>query len=137
MIWAYLSFSQFLIIWSENLPEEIPWYLRRIRGGWQWLALILIVFQFSLPFVLLLSREIKENPRRMAAVAVLVLAMRYLDVLWWIEPAFGGVTFYVLLDIVALVGMGGIWIWYFLGQLVKLPLLPLQDPGLAGGSGHE
>ena len=138
MMWAYLSFSQFLIIWSENLPEEIPWYLKRTRGGWQWLALILVVFQFSLPFVLLLSREIKTQPRRLAAVALLVLGMRYLDVFWWIEPAFpGGMYFYVLVDIAALVGLGGIWIWYFLGQLGKLPLLPLQESGQGGGSGHE
>ena len=138
MIWAYLSFSQFLIIWSENLPEEIPWYLKRTRGGWQWLALVLVVFQFSLPFVLLLSRQIKEDPRRLAVVAGLVLGMRYLDVFWWIEPAFsGGMYFYVLVDVAALVGVGGIWIWYFLGQLSKLPLLPLQGSGQAGGSGHE
>ena len=134
MMWAYLSFSQFLLIWSENLPEEIPWYLKRTRGGWLWLALLLVVFQFSLPFLLLLSREIKQDPRRLAAVALLVLVMRYLDVFWWIEPAFSdGVSFYVLLDLAALVGLGGIWVWYFLNQLGKLPLLPLHEPGLVEG----
>jgi len=134
MIWAYLSFSQFLIIWSENLPEEIPWYLKRTRGGWQGLALILVVFQFSLPFVLLLSRQIKEDPRQLAAVAILVLAMRYLDLFWWIEPAFEeGVSFYVFVDVAALIGLGGIWFWYFLGQVSKLPLLPLHVPGPEGG----
>src|SRR5205823_4398645 len=100
MMWAYLSFSQFLLIWSENLPEEIPWYLKRTRGGWLWLALLLVVFQFSLPFLLLLSREIKQDPRRLAVVALLVLVMRYLDVFWWIEPAFSeGVHFYVFEDL--------------------------------------
>src|SRR5260370_33742409 len=74
MMWAYLSFSQFLLIWSENLPEEIPWYLRRTRGGWQWLAFLLIVLQFAPPFVLLLSREIKRNPQRLAARPLLVRA---------------------------------------------------------------
>src|SRR5438094_6905720 len=134
MMWAYLSFSQFLLIWSENLPEEIPWYLRRTRGGWLWLALLLVVFQFCLPFLLLLSREIKQDPRRLAAVALLVLVMRYLDVFWWIEPAFSdGVYFYVLVDIAALAGLGGIWIWHFLNQLGKLPLLPLHEPGLVEG----
>jgi hypothetical protein len=129
MMWAYLSFSQFLLIWSENLPEEIPWYLKRTRGGWLWLALLLVVFQFSLPFLLLLSREIKQDPRRLAAVALLVLVMRYLDVFWWIEPAFSdGVSFYVLVDLAALVGLGGIWIWHFLNLLGKRPLLPLHEP---------
>jgi len=137
MMWAYLSFSQFLLIWSENLPEEIPWYLRRTRGGWQWLALLLIVFQFALPFVLLLSREIKENPRRLAAVALLVLAMRYLDLFWWIEPAFeDGVSIYILVHVAAMIGLGGIWIWYFLNQLAKRPLLPLHDPSLLGEPSH-
>jgi hypothetical protein len=85
MFWAYLSFSQFLLIWAENLPDEIPWYLRRTRDGWQWVAVLLILFQFGLPFLLLLFREIKENPRGLAAVAVLVLVMRFLDVFWWVE----------------------------------------------------
>jgi hypothetical protein len=138
MMWAYLSFSQFLLIWSANLPEEIPWYLNRTRGGWQWLAWLLVAFQFSLPFLLLLSREIKEDPRRLAAVASLILVMRYLDVFWWIEPAFSDpVRLYVLVDLAALVGLGGIWIWYFLHQLVKLPLLPLHDPALMEGLAHE
>src|SRR5262249_54611005 len=103
MFWAYLSFSQFLLIWAENLPEEIPWYLRRVRGGWQWVAVLLILFQFGLPFLLLLSRDVKETPRSLAAVAVLVLGMRFLDVLWWVEAAFeGGMSFYRLLDVTAL-----------------------------------
>jgi hypothetical protein len=138
MMWAYLSFSQFLLIWAGNLPEEIPWYLRRTRGGWQVLALVLVVFQFSLPFVLLLTRRIKEDPRSLAVVAVLILGMRYLDLYWWIQPAFEeGVSFYFLVDVAALIGLGGIWIWYFLGQLGKLPLLPMQFQGQGGGSGHE
>jgi hypothetical protein len=131
MFWAYLSFSQLLLIWAENLPEEIPWYLRRLRDGWQWVALLLILFQFGLPFLLLLSRDVKENPRGLAAVAVLVLGMRFLDVFWWVEAAFaGGMSFYWLLDVAALVGLGGIWVWWFLGQLKQRPLLPLHDPYL-------
>jgi hypothetical protein len=138
MMWAYLSFSQFLLIWAGNLPEEIPWYLRRTRGGWQLLAIVLVVFQFSLPFVLLLSRQIKEDPRRLAAVAVLILAMRYLDLFWWIEPAFeDGVFFYGFVHIAAFVGLGGIWLWLFLGQLSKLPLLPLHAFEQNGGAAHE
>ena len=69
MLWAYMSFSQYLIIWSGNLPEEIPWYLRRTRGGWQWVALALIVFHFFLPFFVLLFRENKRQSRLLVRVA--------------------------------------------------------------------
>src|SRR5262249_7977998 len=79
MVWAYLSFSQFLIIWAEDLPEEIPWYLHRIQGGWQWTAMVLVLFQFLAPFLLLLVREVKENSQRLAAIALLALAMRFVD----------------------------------------------------------
>ena len=72
MMWAYLSFSQFLIIWAENLPEEIPWYLHRIEGGWQWIAIALVLFQFAMPFLLLLLRDAKENSQRLAGIALLV-----------------------------------------------------------------
>ena len=77
MLWAYMSFSQFLIIWSGNLAEEIPWYLRRTRGGWQWVALALIVFHFFLPFFVLLFRENKRQARLLLRVAVLVLVMHW------------------------------------------------------------
>ena len=131
MLWAYMGFSQFLLIWAENLPEETPWYLRRLRGGWEWVAVLLLVFQFVLPFVLLLFRDVKENPRRLAGVATLILVMRFVDVLWWVEAAFpGGMSFYWLLDVAALVGLGGIWVWCFLWQLGKRPQLPLHDPYL-------
>jgi hypothetical protein len=132
MVWAYLSFSQFLLIWSENLPEEIPWYLYRIRGGWQWIALALVALEFAIPFCLLLSRDVKENPRRIFAVALLVLGMRVVDLFWWVEASFpGSMLFYWLLDLAAIVGMGGIWIWYFVYQLKRQPLLPLGDPYLS------
>ena len=87
MLWAYMSFSQYLIIWSGNLPEEIPWYLRRTRGGWQWVALVLIVFHFFLPFFVLLFRENKRHGRLLVRVAAWVLAMHWLDLVWLIVPA--------------------------------------------------
>ena len=65
VLWAYLSFSQFLIIWAGNLPDEIPWYLRRLRGGWGWVALTLVIFHFATPFVLLLMRGIKRHADRL------------------------------------------------------------------------
>ena len=142
MIWAYLSFSQFILIWAENLPEETPWYLNRLRGGWEWVALSLLLFQFAAPFLFLLFRGIKQNPRRLAAVAAVVLAMRYVDLIWWIEASYpDGLSFYWILDIAAVIGLGGLWVWWFLHELRKRPLLPLHDPYfaeyLAGGGHHD
>src|SRR5262249_41765867 len=87
MVWAYLGFSQFLLIWSGNLPGEITYYLRRFQGGWQWLALALVIFHFALPFVLLLARDVKRSGRTLLTVASLVLAMRAVDLFWQILPA--------------------------------------------------
>jgi len=133
MFWAYVSVSQFLLIWMANLREEIPWYLRRTRGGWQWLALLLVVAHFAVPFLLLLSRDVKEHRRRLLFVAGLVLIMRFLDLAWWIEPAYPleGRYYFWLLDVAALVGLGGVWSWWFLRQLQQRPLLPTHGPFLA------
>ena len=89
MLWAYMSFSQFLLIWSGNLPEETIYYLRRIEGGWQVLAWVLFLFYFALPFVLLLSRDMKRNPNRIAAIACIILTLHVIHHFWLIQPSFG------------------------------------------------
>ena len=90
-----------------------------------------MLFQFALPFFLLFFRDVKENPRRLAVVAALILALRFVDIVWWVEAAFpGGMSFYWLLDVAALGGLGGFWLWWFLWRLGKKPLLPWHDPGL-------
>ena len=132
MIWAYLSFSQFLIIWSANLPEEIPWYLRRVQGGWQYLWVLIIVFHFVLPFLLLLSRDLKRAARPLAALASLVVVMRFFDLLMLIAPnplpgREQGVGFNWL-DIGLTLGIGGIWMAAFFWQLRSRPIVPLRDP---------
>jgi hypothetical protein len=140
MVWAYFMFSQYLIIWAGNLPEEIPWYLRRLRGGWQYVALALVVLHFALPFVLLLSRDLKRTARLLGAVALLVIVMRVVDLFWTVAPSVhsaetggashgAGVLGYAL-SFVTPVGLGGIWLWYFARELGKRPLLPLGDEGL-------
>ncbi len=133
MFWAYMSFSQFLLIWVGNLPEEIPWYLRRSREGWQYVVIVIAICHFGLPFLLLLLRDIKEHRRRLLAVAAGLLAMRFLDMFWWVEPALNhqGEYFYWLLDLSAWVAIGGVYLWWFLGELKSRPLLPLKDPNLA------
>jgi hypothetical protein len=132
MFWAYLNFSQFLLIWSENLAEEIPWYLHRIGGGWEWAAIALILFQFGLPFVLLLSRDTKRNSQILATIAGAILFIHWLDVFWMIAPSFYPARFQLhWMDIVAPIGIGGLWLAVFLGYLKARALLPLHDPRFA------
>lgn len=131
MLWTYLNFSQFLIVWAENLIEEIPWYLHRIAGGWIVLVLLLFGFMFVLPFLLLLSRTTKTHAALLATVAGGILVMRTVDVFWLVVPAFSPTGFTLHgMDLLALVGLGGIWLWAFLSRLGKYPLLPLNDPRL-------
>jgi hypothetical protein len=131
MLWAYFAFSQFLIIWSGNLPEEIRWYLPRVKGAWGVVALLVVIFHFGFPFLLLLSRGVKRDPRMLVLVALLVLLMRLVDLFWMILPGFtpdhSGLTA-MLLAIVAQIGFGGVWFGVFLWQLGKRPLVPINDP---------
>jgi hypothetical protein len=137
MLWAYFSFSQYLIVWSANLPEEIPWYLRRLSGGWQYVGLALIVGHFALPYVLLLSRDLKRQGHRLILVAALVVVMRIVDLFWQIGPMHGeeGLSLHWM-DAVAPIALGGIWIALFLWQLGTRPLLPLGEPYLAEALEH-
>jgi hypothetical protein len=131
MVWAYFSFSQFLIIWAGNLPEEIPWYITRLNHGWQLVALLLVFGHFALPFALLLSRDLKRNFKLLAAIAVFILFMRLVDLYWLIAPSFPNATFGLSwMDITAPVGLCGLWLAYFLRQLEKRPLMPLNAPHL-------
>jgi hypothetical protein len=137
MVWAYFSFSQFLIIWAGNLPEEIPWYIERLRGGWQYVGLALVVGHFALPFALLLSRDLKRNFKLLASIAVFILLMRYIDLYWLVAPDFRKGHFGVSwLDFAAPLGIGGLWLAYFLMQLEKRPLLPINDPHLIEALEH-
>ena len=129
MLWSYFAFSQFLIIWSGNLPEEIRWYLPRTRGAWGAIALAVVVLHFAFPFLFLLSRSLKRNPHTLALVAGLILVMRLLDLLWMITPNFTGDVFHVSwMDIVAPLAMGGLWLAVFGWQLNKRSLVPINDP---------
>src|SRR6185436_19579957 len=83
MVWSYMNFSQFMLMWIGNLPEEIPYYLKRTGGGWEYVARILCVFHFVLPFLLLLFRDVELHPKRLRAVSLMILAVCALDVVWW------------------------------------------------------
>ena len=137
MLWAYLEFSQFLITWGGNLSEEIPWYIRRMKGAWGGVGLLLVVLNFVLPFFLLLMRDIKRRARSLVVVAVMLLVMRLVDMYWMVLPAFGGGNVHLTwTNVVLPFGMGGIWLAYFMWQLQRLPILPVNDPRLEGGAEH-
>lgn len=129
MVWAYFSYSQLVIIWSGNLPEEIPWYLRRFNGEWKWVSWALLVFHFILPFSILLSKGLKRNAGKLVLVAGLLLLMRFIDLVWLVAPEFkqanlGAVWIYVSTT----VGIGGIWLWFFFRNLQSRAMLPVNDP---------
>jgi hypothetical protein len=137
MLWAYMEFSQFLIIWGGNLSEEIPWYLRRMQGIWGRVGLLLVFLNFALPFFLLLFRHVKRRTRSLLIVAVLVLLMRLVDMYWMVLPAFGGGNAHLTwMNVVLPFGLGGIWFGYFVWQLQRMPLLPVHDPRMEGAAQH-
>jgi hypothetical protein len=129
MLWAYFSFSQYLIIWSGNLPEEIAWYLHRLQTGWRLVALMLVVFHFVVPFALLLSRAVKRHGQTIVKVAFGILAARLVDLYWLIAPEFhrDGISV-SWLDIVVPASLGAIWLGCFVWQLRGRALLPVHDP---------
>ncbi|HUB32113.1 MAG TPA: hypothetical protein VMA31_03755 [Bryobacteraceae bacterium] len=137
MVWAYFSFSQFLIVWAGNLPQEITWYIARLGGGWQYVALILVLGHFALPFALLLSRDLKRNFKLLRGIAVFIIVIHFVDVFWLVEPDFSHALFRISwLDFAAPIGLGGIWLAYFLMQLERRPLVPLHDPNLGEALEH-
>jgi hypothetical protein len=133
VLWAYLSFSQFLIIWSGNLPEEIPWYVRRLNGGWGWVAFTLVVFHFAVPFLLLLQRGIKRRTDLLFKVCLLMIVIRLVDVYWVVEPSLYDKQLHVnWMDFATPLLVVGAWLTLFFWQLKSRPLLPLKDPRLQG-----
>lgn len=135
MLWAYFSFSQLLIIWSGNQPEEITFYHQRLQGGWGVVAVGVLLLHFFLPFLVLLSHDVKRNKRLIPIVAGWMIAMRVLDIFWLTQPEFLRTPFEkpaaLLWDLAAILGLGGLWFWFFATQLKRRPLLPLGEPKLS------
>ena len=128
MVWAYLSFMQYLVVWSGNLPHEVTWFNHRTQGGWQWLALLLVVFQFLAPFLVLLFRRSKENPVRLATLGALVFTIRIVDHYWMLMPGFFPDGFELHWDVLLCwMGMGGLWLAAFIRRLRKEPLFAEKD----------
>lgn len=133
MLWGYTSLSQFLIQWSADLPEEVIYYYVRNQGWMLFLGAFLVIGEFFIPFLVLLSGKTKRNPGwRMTGIASWIILMRMLDVYWVVVPAYGQVTEGLLPYIGAFLGIGGIWMFVFAGQLKSAPLLPAHDAPIGG-----
>jgi hypothetical protein len=128
MLWAYFSFSQYLIIWAGNLPAEIAWYLHRTSAWWRAIALALILFHFAVPFVLLLSRTVKREASLIVKLAAFILVARVIDLFWLIAPAFHEQLSVSWLDFVLPAAMSLVWLGCFVWQLRGRAILPVHDP---------
>jgi hypothetical protein len=137
MLWAYFSVSQLIIIWSANLPEEIPFYLERLHGHWQWVAILILLLQFVMPFLLLLSRGLKRNPNKLKWVALVVIVMRVVDITWTIGPVFRheGSTLHWL-DFALVAGIGALWLPLFWRNLAGRSVVPAKDPYFKEAMAH-
>src|SRR5262249_30152572 len=115
MLWAYLEFSQYIVIWYSNIPAEVVWYLQRVAGNWRLLVIGIVVTQFALPVCLLIVREVKRIAPVLAGIAGLILFTRYLDFYWLVKPALS--QGFVWLDPLLAIGMGALWLVVFRWRL--------------------
>jgi hypothetical protein len=127
MLYAYTLFSEYLLTWYANLKEEIPHYLVRQSGAWGAVALLIVVFHFFLPFFMLLMRAIKDRPQTIAVVAVIVLVIRYVGTYWLVAPSYYRELHYSWMSLTSLVGIGGVWLFFFLGQLKGQTIIPIHE----------
>ena len=137
MLWAYFDFSQLLIIWSGNLPEEITFYRTRLYGGWGVVAVLVLIFHFFVPFFLLLSQSLKRSNKLLPRVALWLIFMRLVDLFWMTRPEFTSRAVPSWLDLLLPIALGGLWLGFFAFNLKQYPLLPLGDPKLAEAIEHH
>ncbi len=138
MFWTYLTISQFIIMWQGNLPEEAVWFKIRFHGGWGYVAAGILVFHFFFPFLILLSRSVKEKGKTLSAVAAFVLVMRWADLVWLTRPTLreGGFSIHWLYVAIP-VGIGGLWFYLFARELGKRSLVAVNDPQWKEVLGHD
>lgn len=131
VFWAYIGFSQYMLTWYANLPEETIWYAARSTGGWTAVSLLLLFGHFLVPFCLLLPRFVKRSPRLLAPVAAWVLVMHYVDIYWLTMPKLSPsrVPLHPL-DLACLLGLGGLWLAAVAWRLRRVSLVPGRDPRL-------
>jgi hypothetical protein len=137
MFWTYINFGQLLVIWAGNLPHEISWYLRRIAGSWEWMIGFIALFNFFLPFFILLFREAKKNPSFLAILAAIVFVSHAVTMFWVVEPSFFPRGIHVhWLDFAAPLAIGGLWVASFIAALKHAALLPRNDPRISYSFAH-
>lgn len=144
MLWAYFSFSQFILVWSANLPEETGWFITRMSNGWGFVGAAVVILHFAIPFLILLNRNFKKKPYKLVLVAVWLLLMRIVDLFWLIAPTYSFMTpghatsvFHLSwMDFVAPIAVGGLWLAFFCWTLASRPLLPVNDPNFARSEAH-
>jgi len=136
--WAYIAFSQYLLIWIGNLPDEVPWYLVRSEGGWKGVGVFLILFQFVIPFVVLLSRGLKRRLPPLVFMSAWILAAHYVDTYWVVmPPASPAGPRPSWMDLTALLGVGGVALAFAVHRLRGHPIVPARDPNLAASLSYE
>lgn len=131
MLWGYTNLGQYLIIWHGNLPETATYLVNRSLGQWSYLSFALVICQFFIPFFALLSPTVKAKPRLLAYVGIWILCFRMIDHFHVIEPFFRAQMRVELGDIVALIGVGGVWAWMFSLNIKRAPLFPTYDPRIS------
>lgn len=130
MVWGYFSVSQFLIIWSANLPEEVVWYVYRNSEGWKTFTVAVVFFSFFVPFLILLQQRLKFKPKVLMNVALFILVIRWFDYYWQTAPNLFKTEGWIphFFNLFPFMGIGGLWVWFFLGRLQGRVLVPVQEP---------
>lgn len=136
MFWAYMTLSQFLITYSGNIPEFTTWYIARNRGGWENFTIPLVIFHFFVPFLILLSAGLKKQPGKLVVVALYMMVMRWVDLFWQAAPTFRPEISFHWLDAATMLAVGGLWMFFFVRELKKRSLLPVNEPYLPELIGH-
>jgi hypothetical protein len=129
MLWAYFGFSQYVIIWAGNLPKEISWYQYRLQTGWRAVGIVLVLFHFAVPFLVLLSRRFKRQAAALARIAAAILVARVVDIFWLVAPEFHHEGLSISwLDLLLPLSLASIWLGCFVWQLRGRAILPVYDP---------
>ena len=137
LFWAYMSFIQYLIIWAGNLPEEVVWYLRRLRHGWQWVAVLVLFCHFILPFAALLAGQVRKRRRSLLLVAASIMGADLLYYWWLVAPVFHPAFHLHWLDLVLPCALGALWLALVAWQLRLRPLVAPNDPVGVTVAGRE
>ncbi|MBU0982689.1 MAG: hypothetical protein KKA42_02395 [candidate division Zixibacteria bacterium] len=132
VFWGYMAFSQYFLIWYGNIPEETVWFLHRWDGTWKTVSLILVFGHFVIPFFLLFPRAPKRSANWLRGLAIWLLLMHWADLYWIVMPTLHKHGVHLSwIDPVTMIGIGGVFVWFFWNRTAAVPLIPTNDPGLA------